>query len=150
MEQLSSLSPNAQLGDVVKAFILNMQTIQQGTDKLGINLLKRISDNAQVAYTSTSFVQIQPLQSSVKTSGGLIGYFATIPAFMTSAQVAIFELMVDDAIVSTKEIGGNASNILRRRSSPYISRSEYRFSDSYPTDIAIRLASLMSGGKPGK
>lgn len=104
MDRLDLISPDSDLKATVKTLLTNSKVTQQGIDLLGVNLLKAIQVSTSQAVTSTSYVPVDGFQSSVRTSGGLVLYAATLAVSITG-QTGLVQLLVDDLPVFTKCFG---------------------------------------------
>lgn len=110
MDRLNVVAPNATLEELTKAMVQNTKLTQQGTDKLGVNLLAAIHSTTSQAVTAVvaAPTKLTDFQSSVPTSGGLIHYSATINAQVNNINGYI-QLLVDDAVVMVKSLVSTAS-----------------------------------------
>ncbi len=94
MERLDIVSPDASPEDVKAALLGMAKVMQQGVDKLGVNLLRTIQSSVVQTVSTTAYAKMNDFQSSVKTSGGLIVYFASLGIEIVN-QTALVKLEVD-------------------------------------------------------
>lgn len=109
MERLDLPSVSQPVEDLAASSLVNAKLIQQGIDRLGVNLLKAVTSRAAVGMAALTKTALPDFQASVRTSGGLIVVYAASYVTMNNeTQGAYLTLRVDDLEVMTTGLGTNA------------------------------------------
>ena len=105
MERLDLPSVAQPVEDLAATSLVNAKMIQQGIDRLGVNLL--VATKSREAITvGTTYIKLPAFQSSVRTSGGLIAVLANVAAAgVSSTHGSYLQLLVDDVEVDVAVMG---------------------------------------------